>query len=141
MWLWQEVRFQFGKGWGPKLLRMCVAFDWVRISGSKLVERCKVSGATVMHVCASVCLLRCLKDGWKWKVPVPFECFLSFNHTKIIGGCQHDTRGLLGVGATHLSDAENYIHNWNYVQNTFSQILTLLFIFLTFLLCKIVYLL
>ena len=47
----------------PKLLRMCVAFDWVGISGSKLVERCRVPGATVMQVCASVCLLGCLEDG------------------------------------------------------------------------------
>ena len=63
MQLWQGVHFQFGKGWEPKLFRMCVAFDWVGISGSKLVERCRVSGATVIQVCASVCLLECLEDG------------------------------------------------------------------------------
>ena len=81
---------------------MCAAFDWVGIPGWKLVEWCRMSGATVMQVCASVCLLGCLKDGWKWNVPLAFGCFLSFNHTNIIGGCQCNTRGLLGVGATHL---------------------------------------
>ena len=29
MHLWHGVHFKFGKGWEPKLLRMCVAFDWV----------------------------------------------------------------------------------------------------------------
>ena len=46
--------FQFGKGWEPKLIRMYVAFDWIGISRSKFVERCRVSGATIMQVCASV---------------------------------------------------------------------------------------
>ena len=64
MQLWHGVHFKFGKGWEPKLLRMCVAFDWVGIPGIKLAEKsaeCLV--ATVMQVCASVCLLGCLEDG------------------------------------------------------------------------------
>ena len=63
MQLWHGVHFKFGKGWEPKLLRMCVAFNSVEIPGSKLVERCRVSGATVMQVCTSGCLLGCLEDG------------------------------------------------------------------------------
>ena len=63
MQLWCRMCFQFGKGWEPKLIRMYVAFDWIGISRSKFVERCRVSGATIMQVCASVCLLGCLEDG------------------------------------------------------------------------------
>ena len=51
---WHGMHFQFGKGWEPKLISMYVAFDWVGISESKLIERCRVSGATVMQVCVSV---------------------------------------------------------------------------------------
>ena len=63
MQLWHGVHFKFGKGWEPKLLRICVAFNCVGISGSKLVERCRVPGATVIQVCASVCLF-----GVFWKM-------------------------------------------------------------------------
>ena len=31
--------------------------------GENWAERCRESGATVMQVCASVCLLGCLEDG------------------------------------------------------------------------------
>ena len=91
------------KGWEPKLLRMCILFDWVRLHVWKLVERCRVSRATVMQVCASVCLLGCLEDGWKWKVPVTFWDFLSFIHTNFIGGCQCNTGGVLGGVGGHPS--------------------------------------
>ena len=63
MQLWHGVHLKFSNGWEPKLLRMNVAFDWLGIFVSKLVERCRVFGATVMQVCASVCLLGCLEDG------------------------------------------------------------------------------
>ena len=39
-----------------------------------------------------------------------FGCFLSFNHTNIIGGCQHDTRGLLGVGGHPSSQMQRIMH-------------------------------
>ena len=128
--------------WEPKLLRMYVAFDWVRFHGWELVESCKVSGATVMQVGASGYLSGCLWDGWKWKVPVAFWHFLSFIYTNINGGCQHNTGGVLGVeGLLILSDVGNFAYNWSYVQNPFIYILPLSFIILTILLSRIVYLL
>ena len=54
MQLWHGVHFKFGKGWEPKLLRMCVAFNWVGISGSKLVERCRgleLLSCKFVHLC------------------------------------------------------------------------------------------
>ena len=44
---------------------MSVAFDWIGLQGSYLVKRCRVSGATVIFVGASVCLFVYLWDGWK----------------------------------------------------------------------------
>ena len=41
-------------------LGMSAAFNWVGLQGSNLVKRCRVSGATVIHVGASVCPSVCL---------------------------------------------------------------------------------
>ena len=71
-----------------------------------------------------------------------FGCFLSFNHTNFTGGVSMIPEVYWGVGGSYLlSDAKNYAHNSNYVQNTFFQILAILFIILTILLYRIVYLL
>ena len=110
MQLWQGMHFKFGKGVGTKLLRMCVAFDWVRLHGWKLVERCRVSGATVLQVCASVCLLGCLEDGWKWKVPVAFWHFLSFINTNFIWGVSMILEVYWGVGSYPSSQMWEILH-------------------------------
>ena len=48
---------------------MSVAFNWVGSQGLNLVNRCSASGATVIHVgasvCLFVCLFVCLWDGYK----------------------------------------------------------------------------
>ena len=63
MQLWHGVRFKFGKGWEPKLLRMYVAFDLLGNPRIKLAQKSRVPGATVIQVCVSVSLLGCLEDG------------------------------------------------------------------------------
>ena len=98
------------KGWKPKLLRMCVAFDWIGLHKWKLVERCRVSGATVMQVCVSVCLLECLEDGWKWKAPVAFWCFLSFIYANFIGSISTILEVYWGVGGHPSSQMQRIMH-------------------------------
>ena len=90
------MHFQFGKGWEPKLIRMYVAFDWVEISGSKLVERCRVSGATVMQVCASVSVG--VSERW---MKVKGTCGIWY---------QHDTRDLLGGRGHPSSQMQRIMH-------------------------------
>ena len=77
---------------------MSGTLDWIGIHGWTLVERCRVSEATVMQVFVSGCLLECLEDGWRWKVPVAFLLFISLFISNFIGGYQHDTGDELGVG-------------------------------------------
>ena len=57
MQLWQVVHFQFGKGWEPKLLKMCVAFDWVGDSWVKIgrkVQSVWVYCHASLYICVSV---------------------------------------------------------------------------------------
>ena len=54
------MQLEFGKGWSPKLLGMSVAFNCIGFQGSNLANGCRTSGATVLHVGASVCLSGCL---------------------------------------------------------------------------------
>ena len=77
------VHFRPGRGKSAKLLGMSVAFDWLEPQGWNLVRTCRVSGATVVYGCASVCMLLCLWDRYEWRVHIcdlfifyPYYCVM-----------------------------------------------------------------
>ena len=48
--------FRSGRRQSADLLRMSLAFNWVRLQGLNLIGISRVSGAAMIHGCTSMCL-------------------------------------------------------------------------------------
>ena len=59
-------------------LGISVALCWVGPQGWNLVRMSRVSGATVMLGCASVCMFVCLWDMYEWREDISVFTFLYF---------------------------------------------------------------